>query len=167
MNLGKVKLHGYFRSSATWRVRIALAICEYLEERVPEPALLGATAAERARIRAFVLAIACEIHPLQNLRVLNAIAGLSGGADGSAHWAHRINQQGMEGCNALLSGSGGPFCFGESPSLADVFLIPQMANARRYGVDIIWDRLAKIEANCLAYPAFASTAPSQQPDFTP
>ena len=67
-------------------------------------------------------------------------------------WAREVNQSGMELCARLLPAAAGPFCFGDAPSLADILLIPQMANARRYGVDMVWDNLARIEANCLALP---------------
>ena len=207
-----VHLHGFFRSSASWRVRIALAlkgigydqtayklrageqrspgflklnpqglvpaleidgvvltqslaIIEYLEETVPEPNLLGKSALERARIRAFAMAIACETHPLQNLKVLNSITELTGSEAASQDWARQVNHEGLAACAALLPQGNSPFCFGDAPTLADICLIPQMANARRFGVAIEWDRLAVIEANCLAHPAFAETAPAKQPDF--
>jgi maleylpyruvate isomerase len=208
------KLHGFFRSSASWRVRIALAlkgieytqqsyklkageqrgeeflrlnpqglvpaleidglvltqslaICEYLDETMPQPSLLGNTPASRARIRAFALAVACEIHPLQNLKILNRIEQITGSAQQSADWALQVNRDGLATCAALLPQDSGAFCFGDQPTLADICLIPQMANARRFGVEIIWDNLAAIEANCLAHPAFAETVPGKQPDFTP
>ncbi len=205
-------LHGFFRSSASWRVRIALAlkgiefgqttyqlrageqrspgflklnpqglvpaleidgvvltqslaIIEYLDETIPEPALLGNSALERARIRAFAMAIACETHPLQNLKVLRSIKHLTGSEEASQHWAREVNREGLAACAALLPAGSSPFCFGDTPTLADICLIPQMANARRYGAAIEWERLAQIEANCLALPAFAETAPAMQPDF--
>lgn len=208
--MGDVILHGYFRSSATWRVRIALAIkgiafqrksyallkgeqhseaylrmnpqglvpaleidglvltqscaiCEYLDETRPEPPLLGRTPAERARVRAFALAIACDIHPLQNLRVLQAIKADLGG-ERSSRWASDVNREGLTACAAMIPDDGRLFCFGDRPTLADVFLIPQMGNARRYGVDIEWPQLARIEAHCLGMPAFAESAPDRQPD---
>jgi len=207
-----VHLHGFFRSSASWRVRIALAlkgieydqstyklrageqrspgflklnpqglvpaleidgvvltqslaIIEYLDETIPEPALLGKSALERARIRAFAMAIACETHPLQNLKVLKSIKELTGSEEASQDWAKQVNHEGLAACAALLPEGNSPFCFGDHPTLADICLIPQMANARRFGVDIEWERLATIEANCMAHPAFAETAPNKQPDF--
>ncbi len=209
----EVVLHSYAMSSASWRVRIALAIkgityrleahdlakggqkspaylalnpqglvpaleidglvltqslaiIEYLEEQFPQPTLIGRSPAERAQIRAFALAVACEIHPLQNLSVRKRIAQLKDDSGGSPDWAQEVNQQGMELCSLLLPAEGGLFCFGDSPSLADILLIPQMANARRYGVDMVWENLARIEAHCLSLPAFADTAPAVQPDFT-
>lgn len=205
-------LHGFFRSSASWRVRIALAlkgveygqtayklrageqrspeflklnpqglvpaleidgailtqslaIIEYLDERISQPPLLGKSARERARIRAFALAIACETHPLQNLKVLDSIRKLTGSEEASQDWARKVNREGLEACAALLPEGNSPFCFGDHPSLADICVIPQMANARRFGVPIEWGRLVQIEANCLAHPAFAETAPAKQPEF--
>lgn len=208
--MSDVILHGYFRSSATWRVRIALAIkgiayhrksyallegeqrsaaflamnpqglvpaleidglvltqsyaiCEYLDETRPEPPLLGTTPAERAQVRAFALAIACDIHPLQNLRVLQAIkADL--GSERSRRWAADVNREGLAACAGMIPDDGRLFCFGERPTLADVFLIPQMGNARRYGVDIEWLQLARIEAHCLGLPPFGDSAPDRQPE---
>lgn len=208
----EVILHSYAMSSASWRVRIALAIkgiahrlethdlakggqksaaylalnpqglvpaleidglvltqslaiIDYLEERQPQPVLIGSTPAERAQIRAFALVVACEIHPLQNLSVRKRIAELQDSSGKTPDWAHDVNRDGMELCAKLLPTDAGPFCFGETPSLADILLIPQMANARRYGVDMVWGNLARVEAHCLAQPAFAATAPAKQPDF--
>lgn len=207
-------LHGFFRSSASWRVRIALnlkgiaytqssyklradeqrhdrflrlnpqglvpvleindavltqslAIIEYLDECVADPPLCGESTLERARIRAFALAIACEIHPLQNLKVLRRVEELTGDAAVAQNWAADVNREGLAACAAMLPQDNSPFCFGDQPNLADICLVPQMANARRFGVAIEWDRLARIEANCLALPAFADTAPDKQPDFVP
>lgn len=206
-------LHGFFRSSASWRVRIALAlkgigytqssyklrageqrsdafvrlnpqglvpaleidgkvltqslaIIEYLDEIVPDPSLCGGTPLERARIRAFAMAIACETHPLQNLRVLDRIAELTGSQENAQLWANEVNAQGLAACAAMLPIEGQAFCFGDRPTLADICLIPQMANARRFGVPIKWERLATIERNCMRLPVFAETAPAKQPDFS-
>jgi len=206
-------LHGFFRSSASWRVRIALtlkgigytqasyklrageqrsdaflrlnpqglvpaleidgevltqslAIIEYLDEMLPDPRLCGDTPLERARIRAFAMAIACETHPLQNLRVLNRIAELAGSEESAQDWAKEVNAEGLAACAAMLPRGDLAFCFGDQPSLADICLVPQMANARRFGVAIKCERLATIERNCMQLPAFADTAPAQQPDFS-
>ena len=144
----------------------SLAIIEYLDECFPEPPLLGGGAVERAHIRAFALAIACEIHPLQNLSVLNRIAEITGDPTASTAWAARVISEGLANCSRLIGNREGPYCFGARPSLADIVLIPQMANARRFGVAIVWDNLARIEAHCLSTPPFADTAPTTQPDAT-
>ncbi|WP_298328467.1 maleylacetoacetate isomerase [Asticcacaulis sp.] len=207
-----MKLHGYFRSSAAWRVRIALAlkgldydqvfvhlrhgdqrapaylkvnpqglvpaleveegevltqslaICEYLEEVYPQAPLLPGTALERARVRAFAYAIACEIHPVQNLRVLNRIKALGQDEAGVRTWAQETIATGFDACEALLEGQVGPYCFGAQVTLADIFLVPQMANARRFGVELRWPRLKDAEAACLSHPAFEATRPDVQPD---
>ncbi|NBB53444.1 maleylacetoacetate isomerase [Rhizobium sp. CRIBSB] len=202
-------LHGYFRSSASWRVRIVLAlkglvadqafhhlrlgehrlpdylalnpqgfvpaletddgviltqsmaICEYLDEIAPLPPLLPGDAATRARIRAFAQVIACDIHPIQNLKILKRVA--EHGIDQS-DWARRVIAEGFDALETLIADQTGPFAFGPAPTLADVMLVPQMANARRFDLPMRWPRLAAIEAACLALPAFADTAPAQQPD---
>jgi maleylpyruvate isomerase len=202
-------LHGYFRSSASWRVRIVLAlkglvadqafhhlrlgehrlpdylalnpqgfvpaletddgailtqsmaICEYLDEIAPLPPLLPGDAATRARIRAFAQVIACDIHPIQNLKILKRVA--EHGIDQS-DWARRVIAEGFDALETLITDQTGPFAFGPAPTLADVMLVPQMANARRFDLPMRWPRLAAIEAACLALPAFADTAPAQQPD---
>lgn len=208
----KAHLHGFFRSSASWRVRIALAlkgiaytqssyklrrgeqrseaflrlnpqglvpaleidgtvltqslaIIEYLDERVPHPPIRGATPLERARIGAFALAVACDTHPLQNIGVLNRIEELTGSAEAAQAWAAQVNHQGLAACAAMLPDGNLPFCFGDHPTLADICLVPQLANARRFGMAIEWKRLAEIEANCFALPAFAESRPEKQPDF--
>jgi maleylpyruvate isomerase len=205
-------LHGYFRSSAAWRVRIALhlkgltvenqfqhlrkgeqlsteyravnpqglvpslilddgtvltqslAICEYLDEQYPDPALLPSDPVSRARVRAFAQVIACDIHPVQNLRVLKALQARGQTPDETQGWARDVISGGFDALETLLAGQSGPFAFGETPGLADLCLVPQMANARRFDVPLRWPRLAAIEAACLALPAFAETHPDRQPD---
>lgn len=206
-----MRLHGYFRSSAAWRVRIALnlkglayegvphhlrhgeqrapdylrlnpqglvpaleddgavltqslAICEYLEEIAPEPALLPGSAIERAKVRAFALAVACDIHPIQNLKVLNRLRGH--GLDGAEveGWAAWIIADGLAALEAMIAGGEGPFCFGAAPTLADICLVPQLGNARRFGVSLDFPRLIAAEAACLQLPAFQRAAPDKQPD---
>jgi maleylpyruvate isomerase len=204
-----IRLHGFFRSSASWRVRIALAlkgldyeqtsyslrrgdqrseaflklnpqglvpaleidgvlltqslaICEYLDATRPEPPLLPSDPFERARVQAFALAVACEIHPVQNLKMLLKLQSLGQDPD---KWAREVNHEGLASCAALLPKGDGAYCFGDAPTLADICLVPQMYNARRFGVNIVWENLARVEAACLALPAFRDTAPETQPDF--
>ena len=205
-------LHGYFRSSAAWRVRIALnlkglsaeprvhhlrrgeqrapdylavnpqgllpslvlddgsvltqslAICEYLDEIHPEPPLLPTDPVGRAQVRAFALAVACDIHPLQNLKVLQALRDRGQSEDQVQSWARTVIDEGLGALEALIAGQPGPFAFGATPSLADLCVIPQIGNARRFGVDLRWPRLAEVEAACSALPAFVAARPENQPD---
>jgi maleylpyruvate isomerase len=207
-----MKLHGYFRSTASYRVRIALnlkgidyenefhhlrrgeqnapayraihpqglvpaletdggdvliqslAICEYLEEIQPQPPLLPADPLMRARVRAFAQVICCDVHPIQNLKVLARLR--SGGFDEEAvsGWAAQVITEGLDACAALIARESGQFCFSDTPSLADLCLVPQLVNARRFGVELRWPRLLEIEAACLALDAFQRAAPENQPD---
>jgi len=208
-----MKLHGYFRSAASWRVRIALnlkgvevthvphhlrrgeqraaaylalnpqglvpalelddgavltqslAIIEWLEETVPQPRLLPVDPDERAHVRAFALALAADTHPLQNLRVLARLREMGRPEEEVQAWAADANAAGLEACEALLRGVDGPFCFGRAPTMADICLVPQLGNARRFGVEVSrFPRLLRCEAACLALPAFAEAAPGRQPD---
>jgi maleylpyruvate isomerase len=208
-----MKLHGYFRSSAAYRVRIALnlkgievehashhlrkgeqraaeylalnpqglvptleldskealsqslAIIEWLNETHPEPPLLPSDPLRRARVRAFALAISCDIHPIQNLKVLNRVRSLGLGEDAVLEWAAWVNREGLEACEVLLASEPGPFCFGAAPTLADICLLPQLANARRFKVDVSrFPRLLTAEAAAMALPAFLDAAPERQRD---
>lgn len=207
-----LRLYSYFRSSAAYRVRIALnlkqleheivavnlvrgeqrgeayralnpqalvpalqlpdgrlltqsgAILEWLEESFPAPALLPADAFERARVRAFCQAIACDIHPLNNLRVLGYL-GENLGADEAARttWYHHWLRQGFDALERTVGS--GSFCFGEAPTLADVLLVPQVYNALRFRLDMAsYPRLAAIAAHAGAQPAFRAAHPDAQPD---
>ncbi len=204
-------LHGFFRSSAAYRVRIALhlkdvafdsvayhlrrgeqgspaylnlnpqglvpaletslgvltqslAICEYLEETYPQPPLLPADPVERARVRAFCLVIAADTHPLQNLKILNRLREAGMDQAEIDAWAVKAIDDGLETCAKLIEGQPGPYCFGARVTLADVCLIPQLANARRFGARLDWPRLLHIEEACRALPAFQGAAPEVQPD---
>jgi len=210
-------LHNYFRSSASYRVRIALnlkkleyeyrgvhltrsggeqhlpafrelnpqalvpvldhrgdrltqslAILEYIEEMWPKPALLPPTAFERARVRALALVVACEIHPLNNLRVLHYLTGTLGAtSDAKDEWYRHWVRTGLEALENELADRGdtGEFCHGSTPTIADCCLIPQLFNARRFHCDLSpYPTLLAIERNCLALAAFRDAAPERQPD---
>src|SRR6476660_6378473 len=205
-----MRLHGYFRSSAAYRVRIALnlkgltaqhlphhlrkgeqcaptylainpqgqvptlegddgaaltqslAIIEWLDETHPNPPLLPKDPLRRARVRAFALAIACDIHPVQNLKVLARLRQLGLAEEKVKDWAAWVNREGLSACETLIKDEKGPFCFGDAPTLADLCLVPQLANARRFGVDVeAYPRLLKAEAAAKANQAFADAAPDK------
>jgi len=208
-----MKLHGYFRSSAAYRVRIALnlkgltaqhlphhlrkgeqcapaylainpqglvptlegddgaaltqslAIIEWLDETHPSPPLLPRDPLRRAKVRAFALAIACDIHPVQNLKVLARLRQLGVAEEKVTEWAAWVNREGLSACEALIKAEQGPFCFGAAPTVADLCLVPQLANARRFGVDVAaFPRLLGAEAAARENKAFADAAPDRQPD---
>ena len=210
-----MKLYGYFRSSAAYRVRIALglkglpyeyaavhlrkgeqraaayrainaqalvptleddrgsfaqslAIIEYLDERYPQPPLLPDMPEARARVRAIALAVACDIHPLDNLRVLQYLLRTLGvSEDAKNAWYRHWIDVGLSALESQLAreAATGTFCHGESPTLADVCLVPQLANARRSSIPLdAYPTLLRIEAACNALPAFAAAAPEKQPD---
>lgn len=146
----------------------SLAIVEYLEEAYPEPPLLPRDVAGRARVRAIALAIACDIHPLNNLRVLHYLTGTLGASDAQRDgWYRYWIDVGLEALEVQLSRepATGRFSHGDSPSIADLCLVPQLANARRFHVDVSsYPTLTRIEAACIALPAFADAAPARQPD---
>ncbi|GIX34773.1 MAG: maleylacetoacetate isomerase [Lysobacteraceae bacterium] len=149
-------------------IRQSLAILEYLEETFPEPAIMPATARERARVRALALAVACDIHPLNNLRVLQFLEREWNVPQPEREaWVRRWIETGFEAIEAMLadSPSTGDFCEGELPSIADCCLVPQVFNARRFGVDMSrYPTIERIERNCLALPEFAQASPENQPD---
>ena len=144
----------------------SLAIIEWLEETHPHPALLPADPLSRAHVRAFAYAIACEIHPVQNLRIILRLKDKEGFSEERAMtWAREVTQLGLDACEKLIDGERARFCFTDAPSLADILLVPQLYNARRYGCDLTaWRRLLAVEAACLVLPAFADAAPEKQPD---
>jgi maleylpyruvate isomerase len=142
----------------------SLAICEYLDELYPEPPLLPSDPAEKARVRAFAYAIACDIHPVQNLKILQRLQALGHDQAVANTWAKQTIDEGLDACAKLIEGLPGPFCFGDSPTLADICLVPMLVNARRFGVDLRWPRLLEAEAACLATPAFQAAQPERQPD---
>ena len=135
----------------------SLAILEWLDETVPQPAFLPAAPLARARVRAVALAVAADTHPLQNLGVLNALRGLALDEAQVTGWARRINEDGLAACERMVADQPGPFCFGAAPSLADICVVPQLGNARRFGVDVSrLPRLLMAEAACREWPAFAA-----------
>jgi maleylpyruvate isomerase len=208
-----MKLHGYFRSSASYRVRIALnlkglraehlphhlrkgeqcapaylalnpqglvpaledgsgtvltqslAIIEWLDETHPEPPLLPRDPLARAKVRAFAMALACDTHPVQNLKVLARLREMGLPEEQVTGWAAWANREGLTACETLIAHESGPFCFGAAPTIADLCLVPQLTNARRFGVDVAaFPRLLQAEAAAKALAAFADAAPERQRD---
>jgi maleylacetoacetate isomerase len=142
----------------------SLAILEWLEEAHPEPAFLPADPVARAQIRAVVLSIAADTHPIQNLGVLKRIETLLG-ADAARQWGHDTLVKGLTATEALVARNSGPFAFGSSPTLADIVIVPQLLNCRRFEVDLkLIPRLTAIEAACAELPAFRAAHPDVQPD---
>jgi maleylpyruvate isomerase len=146
----------------------SIAIIEWLDETKPEPSFLPGDAGERAEIRAFALAIAAEIHPLNNLRVLQYLKHPLGHDQETIDtWYRHWVEEGFRACEELLHRNGrrGPYCFGPTPTLADICLVPQMANARRVDTDLsAFPTLVAIDDHCRMHPAFAAAAPERQPD---
>jgi len=210
-----MQLYGFFRSSAAYRVRIALAlkgldvehvsvhlgkgqqygeaftavsaqnlvpvledqgqrlfqslaIVEYLEETHPQPALLPRDPFERARVRSLALLVACEIHPLNNPRVLNYVTGKLGATEAQKlEWYHHWVTTGFRALERRLMSEPhtGGFCHGDTPGLADCFLVPQVANANRFGVDLAdFPTIRRVNDACLALEAFQRAAPGNQED---
>lgn len=212
-----MKLYTYYRSSAAYRVRIALhlkrltydavpvhltrtggeqrqpdylalnpaglvptldddgvvltqslAIIEYLDETHPQPALLPGAATERARVRALAQAIACDIHPINNLRVLQYLTREFGVGDAQKNaWYRHWVEVGLEAVEAMLAGDPGTgvFCHGDTPTLADCCLVPQVFNARRFDCDLgALPTVMRIVGHCEAMDAFQRAAPAAQPD---
>ena len=215
-----MKLYNYYRSSAAYRVRIALnlkgltwqhvgvhllkaqhrapdylklnpaglvptlvaddgavltqslAIMEYLDDAgLGDTPLLPKDPVDRAHVRALALALACDVHPLNNVRVLNYLSGELGATNEQknawiAHWI----TIGLGAFEKTLeqSGMSGHFCFDDMPTLADCVLVPQVFSARRFNVDVSkYPRVAAIDALCNTLPAFISAHPKNQPDFSP
>lgn len=214
--MNNVTLHNYFRSSTSYRVRIALnlkgigydyvahhlrhggnrapgylavnpqglvpalvwsdgtmiaqslAIIEFLDEVQPQPPLLPADTHGRARVRMLSQMIACDIHPLGNLRVLNALRSRYGADDAEvADWfRHWVNET-FAPLETMLSSSAdtGAFCHGDTPGMADICLVAQVANNARFNVDMApYPTICRVRDACMELPAFAEAAPARQPD---
>jgi maleylacetoacetate isomerase len=142
----------------------SMAILDYLEEVYPAPALLPRDLVRRARVRAAALVIASEVHPVNNLRVRKRLAEMGHSPGDIAVWINDWMARGFDAFAAMIEPDG-PFCFGDAPGLADICLVPQLYNARRWGFDLApYPRLVVIEAACQALPAFATARPEAQPD---
>lgn len=146
----------------------SLAIIEWLDETHPDPALLPDNPDLRAQVRAFSQIIACDIHPLQNLRVLQYLQERFD-ADQAVkdHWCQNWIGSGLAACEDILmrQNKGANFCFGDTPGLADICLVPQVFSARRFGVDLaVMPNILRIYEHCQALPAFGDAAPSRQSD---
>jgi maleylpyruvate isomerase len=212
-----MKLYTFFRSSASYRVRIALnlkglsyeqapihlrrgggeqlnatyksinpqalvptledagriltqslAIIEYLDEKHPNPPLLPKDPADKAFVRSLAMVIACEVHPIQNLRVLSHIKASYNQSDAQVNlWAQHWINLGLSAIEQMVIGQPrrGRLSFGDMPTLADICLIPQLGNARRFGCDLSkYPAILEIEKTCMGIPAFANAAPEKQPD---
>ena len=146
------------------RITQSLAICNYLNSIVPDPPFMPADAADRAHVLAMALTVACDIHPLNNLRVLKYLSGPLGQSqeardDWYAHWV----TEGFEALEKLAKDRAGKFLFGDAPNLADVCLVPQMYNARRFSVPVDgYPTLVRADANATALPAFAAAHPDHE-----
>lgn len=215
-----VRLYGYWRSTAAWRVRLALnlkgleweyravhlvrdggeqrqpeflalnpqglvpalaidgqlltqslAIIEYLDETRPEPPLLPPDAAGRARVRSLAQLVAADLHPLNNLRVLQYLGDpLQVGEEGRNAWYRHWVEVGLAALETRLAGEAatGRFCHGDTPGLADCCLVPQLYNARRYDCPLDpYPTLVRIESACLELDAFRAATPDRQPDAPP
>lgn len=213
-----MKLYGYFRSSAAFRVRIALnlkglsydsvpihlrrneqarpeyrgvnpqglvpaleldgetliqslAIIEYLDETHRDPPLLPPSPADRARVRALAEIVACDIHPINNLRVLRYLARTHGRSEADiAAWYNHWIAAGFDALETLLASDArtGEFCHGDRPGLADIALAPQVVNAERYRLDMTpYPAIARIFSRCMELPAFQQAHPDNQPDREP
>lgn len=145
------------------------AILEWLEERYPDPPLLPHDAIDRATVRAMAATIGCDIHPLNNLRILDTLRG-EFGADGHAvnAWIARWIGDGFAALEIMVARHGAGFAFGDTPTFADCYLVPQIYAAERFGVDLTrYPRLTAAAAHARAQPAFAAAHPDRQPDADP
>ncbi len=146
----------------------SLAMIEWLDDTYPDPPFLPADKDEKAMVRAFAQMIACDIHPLQNLRVLQYLGDAFGADQASKDkWCQRWLGDGLAACEAVVAQQdhGGAFCFGDAPGFADICLVPQIFSAYRFGVDLTETPiLTRIYETCQDLPAFANASPAKQPD---
>ncbi len=144
------------------------AIIEWLEERYPTPALLPSHVDDRAHVRALAAIVGCDIHPINNRRILEALRSEFGADDAAVNrWCSTWITAGFDAFEALLTADQrrGDFCFGDAPSLADIYLIPQVESARRFKVDMArWPLISAVDAACAQIDAFRLAAPALQPD---
>ncbi len=142
----------------------SLAILDYLDHIAPQPSLYPSTAALRAQVQSASLTIACDIHPLSNLRVLTYLNEIGQGSHSQAQWVRHWFAEGLQAFQNQIA-SRGLYSFGTEITLADLCLVPQLYSARRWQVDLErFDRLIEIERACLALPAFQAAHPNTQPD---
>lgn len=155
-------------NGATTALTQSLAIIEYLDEIHPAPPLLPPNALDKAYVRGIALMIACDIHPLNNLRVLRyLVRELRINEDDKNNWYRHWCEQGLTALEAMLAKDKrvGVFCYGDTPTLADCCLVPQIANAQRFSCDLsAMPTLMRIHDACLALDSFAKAAPANQPD---
>ena len=144
------------------------AIIEWLEERYPTPALLPTHVDDRAHVRALAAIVGCDIHPINNRRILEALRSEFGANDAAVNrWCSTWITAGFDAFEGLLAADQrrGDFCFGDAPSLADVYLMPQVESARRFKVDMArWPLISAVDAACSSIDAFRLAAPRNQPD---
>ena len=143
----------------------SLAILEWLDETAPEPRLLPADPFDRAVVRAMAEIVACDIHPVNNLRILRALTGLGVDEPGRDAWIQRWIIDGFEALELLIAQHGKGFAFGDTPGLADCCLLPQVYNAERFKTDLTpFPGIRAVAARCAEHPAFAAAHPNTQPD---
>jgi maleylacetoacetate isomerase len=146
----------------------SLAILEWLEETIPEPAILPKTPLDRAVVRRMAGVIACDIHPLNNTRVGRKLNKMGIDQAGILEWTQGWIREGFDALEPLVAKHSGGFAFGEAPTIADCCLIPQVYSARRYEVDLApWPAIAAVDTRAQQHPAFAAAHPNCQPDAKP